>query len=106
MEVDHLSVFLLRLKRQEKRFITPKEFSQFPVEKWNGENYFMGDYEPTDKGFQYYFRRFFAFTDLNKFEDFNNDGFIDRKVKFTRLNYEKSHFYIRDVYTYSKIRRV
>ena len=26
---------------------------------------------------------------------------MDRKVKFTRLDYDKSHFYIRDVYTYS-----
>lgn len=99
--VDHLSSIPSEIEKARKAFIKPKEFSQFPVEKWNGENYFMGDYEPTDKGFQYYTLDGFAFTDLNKFEDFNNDGFIDRKVKFTKLDYEKSHFYIRDVYTYS-----
>lgn len=99
--VDHLSDTPSEIEKARKAFITPKEFSQFPVEKWNGEGYVMGEYEPDDKGFQYYTLNGFAFTDLNKFEDFNNDGFIDRKVKFTKLDYEQSHFYLRDVYTFS-----
>lgn len=99
--VDHLSNSPADIEKERKAFITPKEFSQFPVEKWNGEDYVMGEYEPDDKGFQYYTLNGFAFTDLNKLEDFNNDGFIDRKVRFTKLDYEQSHFYIRDVYTFS-----
>jgi hypothetical protein len=62
-----------------------------PLKTWNGADYVMQAYIPTDDGYQYYTRLGFAFTDLGITTDFNKDGILDRKIKFTLLDYEKSH---------------
>ena len=50
----------------------------------------IGPYKPYDNRYDYYIGNGFAFSDMNELLDFNEDGYLDRKIKYTTLDYEAS----------------
>lgn len=78
-------------------FLNDDNFHLVDLEIWNSnlQDYEIGPYKPYITGYDYYLGNGFAFSIMNEFLDFNSDGYLDLKVKYTRLDYEKASNLIR-----------
>ena len=60
----------------------------------NKDNSVIEVYQPFINGYDYYLGNGFAFDDLNTFLDYNKDGYLDRRIMYTKLDYHGSHHLI------------
>ena len=80
-------------------FLNNDNFHLMEFEMWDSEknNFIVGPYVPNISGYDYYLGNGFAFNQTNELLDFNSDGYLDIKIKYTKLDYESSHHLIRGI---------
>ena len=80
-------------------FLNNDNFHLMEFEMWDSEknNFIVGPYVPNISGYDYYLGNGFAFNLTNELLDFNSDGYLDIKIKYTKLDYESAHHLIRGI---------
>jgi len=80
-------------------FLTKENFHLMQTEQWDPkkDDFVIDSYKPTDSHYKYHLGNGFAFDETNEISDFNLDGFLDIKVKYTKLDYENAGGQIRAI---------
>ena len=97
--IHHLSEKPENQKNPRIAFLNTENFHLMDFEVWDREKQDLvsGPYIPFYAGYDYYIGNGFAFDTLNEIIDYNNDGYLDMKIKFTKLDYDPSHRLIRSL---------
>ena len=80
-------------------FLNNDNFHLMDFEIWDPikKDFIIGPYKPNISGYDFYLGNGFAFSDMNELLDFNEDGYLDRKIKYSKLDYEESRFLTNEI---------
>ena len=97
--INHLGQARDVQKKPRIAFLNNNNFHLFEFEIWDSQkgDFLIGPYQPYLFGYDYYLGNGFAINDLNELKDYNNDGYLDRKVQYTKLDYSNSHHLVRGI---------
>ena len=91
-DIDHAK--LAKIKNPCRiAFLTSDNFHLMNFEYWDTESkeFIIGPYQPTLPEYDYFLGNGFAFNLSKELSDFNSDGYMDKKVEYTKLDYEYGH---------------
>ena len=97
--IHHLGQTSEVQKKPRIAFLNNNNFHLLDFEIWDSKagTFIIGPYQPYLNEYDYYIGNGFAINDLNELKDYNQDGYLDRKVQYTKLDYDKSHHLIRAI---------
>jgi hypothetical protein len=97
--IHHLGEIPKNQKDPRIAFLNNDNFHLMDFEIWdpNKKDFIIGPYKADISGYDYYLGNGFALSEMNELLDFNADGYLDTKVKYTKLDYEASHHLTRGI---------
>ena len=97
--IDHLNESTESQEESRVAFLTQKNFHLMKTEQWEPETerFIIASYKPSNSEFEYHLGNGFAFDKTNEISDFNFDGFLDVKIKYTKLDYERAGYQTREI---------
>ena len=97
--IYHLGEDTENQKYPRKAFLDKQNFHLMDFEEWCPEkgDFLIGPYKPYYNGYDYYLGNGFAFNNMNEILDYNSDGFLDLRIKYTKLDYEASYHLSRSI---------
>jgi hypothetical protein len=97
--IHHLGETNENQKDPRIAFLNNDNFHLMDFEIWdpNKKDLVIGPYKPYHNTYDYYVGNGFALNEMNELLDFNSDGYLDVKVKYTKLDYESSYHLIRGI---------